>query len=236
MPNPIKSLGYIKCHRSSSTRPVKSPSNSIRYNCGKICSWSRRPKTILKIRKKATFLYVINSSIIYKSPKPNSKFKRFKTIVPAWVLIPLVNHNLAIFSVPQADKKPSWFHDGWLDIITEVFIHNLKFAPLLLTFAPLLLTLECLNIYTYGNCLKQGLLKLDQTERSSGLLVSVSLLGSQRNSTKKTFPFSPTSIIVTALVRFTKRHSHFLPLKTKVNHRYILQRLRKMELQDKKRY
>ena len=197
MPNPVKSLGYIKCHRSSSTTPVESPSNSIRYNCGKICSWSRRPKTILKIRKKkATFLYVINSSIIYKFPKPNSKFKRFKTIVPAWVLIPLVNHDPTIFSVPQADKKPSWFHYGWLDIIIEVFILNLKFTPLLLTFAPLLLTLECLNIYTYGNCLKQGLLKLGQTERSSGLLVSVSLLGSQRNSTKTTFPFSPTSYCI----------------------------------------
>ena len=200
MPNPVKSLGYIKCHSSSSLRPVKSPSNSIRYNREKIWSWSRRTKTILKIRKKATFLYVINSSIIYKFPKPNSKFKRFKTIVPAWVLIPLVNHNPAFFSVPQADKKPSWFHYGWLDIITELFIHNLKFAPLLLT-------LECLNIYTYGNCLKQALLKLGQTERSSGLLVSVSLLGSQRNSTKKTFPFSPTSIIVTALVRLIYKNT-----------------------------
>ena len=56
MPNPVKSLGYIKCHSSSSPRPVKSPSNSIRYNCDKISSWSRRPKTILEIRKKKTFL------------------------------------------------------------------------------------------------------------------------------------------------------------------------------------
>ena len=53
MPNPVKSLGYIKCHSSSSPRPVESPSNSIRYNCEKICSWSGRPKTILEIRKKA---------------------------------------------------------------------------------------------------------------------------------------------------------------------------------------
>ena len=37
---------YIKCHNSSSPRLVKSPSNSISYNCEKICSWSRRPKTI----------------------------------------------------------------------------------------------------------------------------------------------------------------------------------------------
>ena len=69
MPHPVKSLGYIKCHSSSSPRPVKSPSNSIRYNCEKICSWSRRPKTILEIRKKTTFLQVINNSIIYKFSK-----------------------------------------------------------------------------------------------------------------------------------------------------------------------
>ena len=55
MPNSVKTLGYIKCH-SSSPRPVKSPSNSIRHNCQKIFSWSRRPKTITEIRKKARFL------------------------------------------------------------------------------------------------------------------------------------------------------------------------------------
>ena len=32
MPNLIESLGYIKCYSWSSLRPVKSPSNSIRYN------------------------------------------------------------------------------------------------------------------------------------------------------------------------------------------------------------
>ena len=50
MPNPVISLGYIKCYDLSSPRP--SSSNSIRHNCEKICSWSRRPKTILEIRKK----------------------------------------------------------------------------------------------------------------------------------------------------------------------------------------
>ena len=55
MPNPVKSLGYIKCYSSSSSRPIKSPSNSIRCNCKKICSWLRRPKTILKIRKRPYF-------------------------------------------------------------------------------------------------------------------------------------------------------------------------------------
>ena len=31
MSNPVKSIGYIKCHNLSSPRPVKSPSNYIRY-------------------------------------------------------------------------------------------------------------------------------------------------------------------------------------------------------------
>ena len=55
MPNAVKSLGYIKCHCWSSPKFVKSPTNSIRYNCEKVSSWLRRPKTILEI-KKATFL------------------------------------------------------------------------------------------------------------------------------------------------------------------------------------
>ena len=68
MSNPVKSIGYTKCYSSSSPRPVNSirPSNSIRYNCKKICSWSGRPKTILEIRKMATFPQVINNPIIYK--------------------------------------------------------------------------------------------------------------------------------------------------------------------------
>ena len=65
MLNSVESLGYIKCYSSSIPRPVKSPGNSIRYNCKKICSWSRRPKTIPEIRKKATYLQVINNCIIY---------------------------------------------------------------------------------------------------------------------------------------------------------------------------
>ena len=47
-----RSLGYIRCYSSSSPRPVKRPSNFTRCNCQKFCSWSRRPKTLLKIRKK----------------------------------------------------------------------------------------------------------------------------------------------------------------------------------------
>ena len=66
MPNTVKSLWYIKFHSLNSPRSIKSPSNSIRYNCEKICSWSRRPKTILEMRKKVTFFQVINNPITYK--------------------------------------------------------------------------------------------------------------------------------------------------------------------------
>ena len=48
--NSVENLGYIRCYSSSSPRPVKSLSNSVTHNCQKICSWSRRPKTILEIR------------------------------------------------------------------------------------------------------------------------------------------------------------------------------------------
>ena len=66
---------------SSSLRPFKS--NSIWHNCPKICSWSRRPKTILKIRKKATFLKVISNPIIYKFFKDftNHRKKTNKAVV-----------------------------------------------------------------------------------------------------------------------------------------------------------
>ena len=52
MPCPVKRLGFIKCYSLNSPRSVKSPSNLIRYNCQKICSLQRIPKTIEEIRKK----------------------------------------------------------------------------------------------------------------------------------------------------------------------------------------
>ena len=55
MPQPAESLGYFKCYRSSSPRPLKNPSSSVRFNCYKICSWSRRPEIILKIRILCSF-------------------------------------------------------------------------------------------------------------------------------------------------------------------------------------
>ena len=45
MPNSVQSFVYIRCYVSSKSRPIKSPSRSIRYNCQKIFSWSWSPET-----------------------------------------------------------------------------------------------------------------------------------------------------------------------------------------------
>ena len=63
--HPVQSLGYIKYHNSNKPRPIKNSGNSVRYNCQRICSWLRKPKTMLKIRKEVLFLKVINKPIIY---------------------------------------------------------------------------------------------------------------------------------------------------------------------------
>ena len=63
---PVKSLGCIKCHSSSSSRPNKSLTNSIRYSYQKICSLWRRPESILSIWNKFTFLKVISKSEFFK--------------------------------------------------------------------------------------------------------------------------------------------------------------------------
>ena len=55
MQNSVKSLGHIKCYSSSGPRPDKSLFSSIRYYCQKICSWSRRSKTILDIKLRPYF-------------------------------------------------------------------------------------------------------------------------------------------------------------------------------------
>ena len=82
MPNSIEYLGYIKYYSSSSPRSVKSPSNSVRYNCKKICGWLRRPKTILEIRKKTHFsrwstilLFTSFSKILLTTMRPSNSLE-----------------------------------------------------------------------------------------------------------------------------------------------------------------
>ena len=83
-PKQVKSLGYIKCYNSNSPRPIESPSNSIRYNCQKICSWMTTRETILEVRKEIIFLEVINKPIIKFSLKAKPTF-----IVPHLILLRL---------------------------------------------------------------------------------------------------------------------------------------------------
>ena len=77
----VKCLGYIKCYSSSSPRPVKGTSNSIRQNCQNICCWLKRHKTLLEISKKAWFLKVINNPIIYKLLKDFTNHRKKNRVV-----------------------------------------------------------------------------------------------------------------------------------------------------------
>ena len=62
MPNLVESLVYINCYSSSSSRPVKNPSNLKRL----LKTLLKRPTSTLETRKKATSLYMTNNAIIYK--------------------------------------------------------------------------------------------------------------------------------------------------------------------------
>ena len=104
MPNSVESLGYIKCYSSSSSRSAKSPSNSIRHNCQKICCCSRKA-----IRKKATFFYVINKPIIYKFFKDftnnRTKTKRAVDLSPKFL-----NTGTTYETFKQFGKQDSFRH------------------------------------------------------------------------------------------------------------------------------
>ena len=85
-------LGYIKCYSSNSPRPVKSHSNSTKYNYQKIYRRYARPETILEIRKKATFLLLINNPIIYKFFKDftNHRKKTNKAVGFSYTPFPII--------------------------------------------------------------------------------------------------------------------------------------------------
>ena len=104
MPNSVESLGYIKCYSSSSSRSAKSPSNSIRHNCQKICCCSRKA-----IRKKATFFQVINKPIIYKFFKDftsnRTKTKRAVDLSPKFL-----NTGTTYETFKQFGKQDSFRH------------------------------------------------------------------------------------------------------------------------------
>ena len=59
-PDFVKSLGYIKCYSLRSPRPIKSPNNSIGYNCQKIFSWSRKFCKIIGLKGNPNFQGILN--------------------------------------------------------------------------------------------------------------------------------------------------------------------------------
>ena len=117
MPKPCQKpwiLGYIKYYSLSSPRPVKNPSNPIRNNCQKFCSWSSGPKTILEVRKKP-FSQVINKRVIYKFFKDFPKHRKItdRALVFSCRLFPptFLNTGTTNDTFHQSGKlEDSWRH------------------------------------------------------------------------------------------------------------------------------
>ena len=130
-PNPVESHGYIKSYSSSGPRPIKSPSDSIRYSSQKICNWSRRPKTIPEIKNITLFL-VINNPITYKFFKDftNRRKKTNSTIVFSCRYFPSIlkyrDHRWNL-----ENKTPSDTYWRVQLVCVKVQIHNSLEPPLL---------------------------------------------------------------------------------------------------------
>ena len=72
MPQRMEHLGYIRCHSSSSSKPINSPSNSIRYKT------NGAVKTFGKSGKQDSFRHILKSSAsMYESS--GSQFFRTTT-------------------------------------------------------------------------------------------------------------------------------------------------------------
>ena len=111
MSNLVKSLGYMKCYSSSSPRPVRGPSNSISYNCQKICSRLRRPKIILKIRKKLTLLQVMNNPVTSFSQTLLTTERKLTWLQFIAVdLSPTLNTGTTNETFQQSGKQDSFIH------------------------------------------------------------------------------------------------------------------------------
>ena len=68
MPNPVKSLGYLKCYSLSSPRPVKKTK--------KFLSDTTVKRSAVEIRKKARFLYMVKKPINYKFFKDFTNYRK----------------------------------------------------------------------------------------------------------------------------------------------------------------
>ena len=87
MPNSVESLVYINCYSSSSSRPVKNPSNLKRL----LKTLLKRPTSTLETRKKATSLYMTNNAIIYKFFKDFTNHRKKTNGAVVFSHIPLPN-------------------------------------------------------------------------------------------------------------------------------------------------
>ena len=76
IPSPVENLEYIKCYSLSSPILGRNPGSFIKCNCQNFCSYLRKPKTILEIRRKTIFVKVVHTSTIYKFSKDFSKHRK----------------------------------------------------------------------------------------------------------------------------------------------------------------
>ena len=100
----------------------KASSNFIRYNCEKICSWSKRPETILNIRKKAK---VINKTIIYNFFKDFFNHRK-KSFSPTYLNAGTAD---AVFNNLE-NKIPSDTYWRFQLVCTKVQAHSSSEPPL----------------------------------------------------------------------------------------------------------
>ena len=101
----VKSHSYIKFYSLSCPRPVKSPRCSIRYNCQKICSWSKNLKPYWKSKKRphwstVTYPEFFGQTSTYIEPTKASSWvvlskKKFKFVPPNILKM----HSLAPFAL-----------------------------------------------------------------------------------------------------------------------------------------
>ena len=116
MPNSVESFGYVNYCTLSNPKTVKLLSSSIGYNCQKICSWSRRRKTILKIWKKARLFQCINKSIIYRFFKDfsNARKKTNSSVVFSFRTFPKIlnymDHQWDLPTINKTQKQDSNRH------------------------------------------------------------------------------------------------------------------------------
>ena len=112
MPNPIGSLRYINCTARVAPNLLKAPAIVSDTTVRRSGSWSIRPKTILEIRKKATF-YVINKPSTYKFFKDFTNHRKNTNRAVSFSCRPfptLLNTGTTDEIFQQSEKQDSFKH------------------------------------------------------------------------------------------------------------------------------